>query len=101
EWFVRVYDPSAARCEPVRLPRNGYWDSVGPNCGGWQVAENTLGMIRRHTRLRRAQKVASTNLGDHRTRFELFAAPDGIVPGLRQYAASRRVKLNDVFLAAL
>jgi hypothetical protein len=101
EWFVRVFDPAAARSKPLRLPKHGYWNTIGPNRGGWDVAGSTLSMIRRHTRLRRAKKVASTALADHRTRFALFPAAEGLIPRVRAFATSRGVKLNDVFLAAL
>jgi hypothetical protein len=101
EWFARVFDRNLIRGRPLKLPADGYWNTVGPNRGGWNVAENTLGMIRRHTRLRRAQKIDSVALADHQTRFELFPAPDCLIPHLREFAAARRVKLNDVFLAAL
>jgi hypothetical protein len=101
EWFVRVYDPHAIRQRPLKLPAGGYWNTVGPNRGGWNVTENTLGMIRRHTRLRRAQKIDSVALADHETRFQFFPAPEGLLPQLRRFAAFRKVKLNDIFLAAL
>jgi hypothetical protein len=101
EWFVRVYDPGASRHRPLSLPVDGYWNTIGPHRGGWDVNENTLAMIRRHTRLRRAQKIDSTALSNHQTSFRLFPAPDGLIPKLREYAAVRQVKLNDIFLAAL
>jgi hypothetical protein len=101
EWFARVYDLTAVRRRPLKLPADGYWNTIGPNRGGWDVGENTLGMIRRHTRLRRAQKIDSTALSNHETRFQLFRAPDDLIPRLRKFAAARHVKLNDVFLAAL
>jgi hypothetical protein len=101
EWFLRIFDPQAARTARLQLPRHGYWNTIGPNRGGWDVVGSTLGMIRRHTRLRRAMKVASTALSDHQTRFTLFPAPDNLIPRVRAFATSRGVKLNDVFLAAL
>ena len=101
EWFVRVYDPAAAQRQPLRLQRHGYWNTVGPNRSGWDVLGSALGMIRRHTRLRRAQKIDSTALAEHRTCFELFDAPDGLINRVRAAAASRGVKVNDLFLAAL
>jgi hypothetical protein len=101
EWFVRVFDPASASRQPLRLQRHGYWNTIGPNRSGWDVLGSTLGMIRRHTRLRRAQKIDSTALADHRTRFELFNAPGGLINQLRAAATSRGVKVNDLFLAAL
>lgn len=101
EWLVRLYDPPAARRRPLELPSSGYWEKIGPRRGGWQVVESALGMIRRYTRMRRVQKIASTNLDDHRTQFSLFAARDGLIDPLRRFANDRGAKLNDVFLAAL
>jgi hypothetical protein len=101
EWFVRVYDPASTGQHALRLQPHGYWNTIGPNRGGWDVLGSTLDMIRRHTRLRRAQKIDSSELADHRTRFQLFNAPDGLIPQLRAYAGSRGVKVNDLFLAAL
>lgn len=101
EWFVRVYDPLAACDRPLKLPMNGYWNTLGPHRGGWRVLESALNLSRRHTRLRRAQKIASNDLTDHRTAFLLFPAPKGLILRLKSWAADRRLKLNDVFLAAL
>ncbi len=101
DWFVRIYDPPAARKQPMRLPASGYWNSIGPENGGWRLAESFLGLARRHTRLRRVQKVQSTALSDHRTEFHLFPAPPGMICQLRTAAHRRGVKLNDVFLAAM
>ncbi len=101
EWFVRLYDPAAASARPLRLPTDGYWSTIGPHRGGWEVSQSTLGMIRRHTRLQRAQKISSDVLTDHQTRFALFPAPDGLITYLRTYAQANGVKINDIFLAAL
>jgi hypothetical protein len=101
EWFMRVYDPPAASCRPLKLAVNGYWNTLGPHRGGWQILDSALSLGRRHTRLRRAQKIASNDLSDHRTAFMLFSAPDWLIARLKPWASGRRVKLNDVFLAAL
>jgi NRPS condensation-like uncharacterized protein len=101
DWFVRVYDPAAARRAALRLPASGYWKSIGPGRNGSGLAESVLGLARRHVRLRRVQKVESTALADHRTEFDLFSAPPGLIGRLRTAAHRRGVKLNDVFLAAL
>jgi hypothetical protein len=101
DWFVRVYDPPTARKEALRLPARGYWKSIGPGRNGWGLAESFLGLARRHVRLRRVQKIQSTALADHRTEFDLFPAPRGLIGRLRTAARRRGVKMNDVFLAAL
>ena len=101
EWFVRAYDPPAASPVPLRLPRCGYGDGL---CGGrdaFDVAAGLISLARGHCRLRRVQKVASTNLSDPTTRFALFPAEPGLIGRVRAAAAHRRVKVNDLFLAAL
>ncbi len=101
EWFVRAYDPAAATRSPLRLPTGGYAQAV---CGGrdaLDVAAGLVGVARNHCRLRRVQKVASANLSDPATRFALFPAEDGLIDHVRAAAARRRVKVNDLFLAAL
>jgi hypothetical protein len=60
-----------------------------------------MDMTRRHVRLRRVQKIASTNLADHDTRFQLIEARPGLITQIRAVARSRKVKVNDIILAAL
>ena len=101
EWFVRAHDPAAAGRRPLRLPTCGYRDGL---CGGsdaLDVAAGLLALARRHCRFRRVQKVASTNLGDPTTAFALFPAEPGLINQVRAAAVARRVKVNDVLLAAL
>jgi hypothetical protein len=101
EWFVRAYDPAEASDRPLRLPTCGYGDGL---CGGrdaFDIVGGMLALTRRHCRLRRVQKVASTNLSDPATRVALFPAEPGLIGRVRLAAARRRVKVNDVFLAAL
>ncbi len=101
DWFVRVYDPLAARRSPMRLPTQSFWNSIGPHRGGWEMTESLLTLGRRHTRLRRVRKIDSTGLTDPTTRFILIPVADGFIGQLRQAAAGRGLKLNDIFLAAL
>ena len=101
EWFARAFDPARASRRPLRLPARRYSESV---CGGrdfFDVATGLLGLARRHCRLRRVQKIDSTNLTDPTTRFALFPAEDGLIGHVRAAAAARGAKVNDVFLAAL
>jgi hypothetical protein len=101
EWFVRVYDPAAASCRPIPIARAGYWQTIGPNRAGWEVSTGLLDMTRRHIRLRRVQKIASTALSDHATRFQLIPTLPGLIDQVRAAARRRKVKVNDLFLAAL
>jgi hypothetical protein len=101
DWLERVRHPGAGRSSAFRLPPRGYWGAMGPARNGWDGVEAFLNMARRHTRLRQARKVASTNLADPRTGFMTLAAPAGLADGLRRYARSRRVTVNDLLLASL
>jgi hypothetical protein len=101
EWFVRAFDPAAASGRPLRLPKAGYGDGL---CGGrdaLDVAVGLMGLARRHCRMRRVQKVSSTNLSDTATGFSLFPADDGLIDAVRAAAARRHAKVTDLFLAAL
>ena len=80
---------------PLRLP------TAGANHDAFDLAAGMLGVVRRHCRLRRVQKVASTNLTDRRTAFAMFPAEDGLIDAVRAAAVARKVKVNDLFLAAL
>jgi hypothetical protein len=101
EWFLRVYDQPQASTRKLNLARDGYWNSIGPRHGGWSVAESLMDMTRRHVRLRRVQKIASTSLADYSTRFQLIEAPSGLIEQIRAAARRRNVKVNDMILAAL
>ena len=101
EWFLRVYDPSAVSKTKLHIARDGYWDTIGPSRGGWTVAESILDMTRRHVRLRRVQKIASTELANHDTEFQLINTSPGLISRVRAAAHCRNVKVNDIFLAAL
>jgi hypothetical protein len=100
EWFLRVYDPGVVS-KPLALETRGYWDTVGPGRSGWGLTESILDMTRRHVRLRRVQKIDSTALSDHTTRFRLIQTKPGLIAQLRSAARRRDVKVNDLFLAAL
>ena len=101
DWFARAFDPAAVRGGPLPMLGAGYWKTVGPGRAGWSVAGSLLNLTRRHTRLRRAQKVSSHGLSDPATRFATYAAPAGTIGRLREVAHGRGVKVNDLFLAAL
>jgi hypothetical protein len=101
EWFLRVYDPAKASANPLALSSQGYWNTIGPGRSGWGLTESILDMTRRHVRLRRVQKIDSTALADHTTRFQLIQPGAGLIQQVRAAARKREVKVNDIFLAAL
>jgi hypothetical protein len=98
---LRVYDPSKASPQKLHVARHGYWNTIGPRHGGWSVAESLMDMTRRHVRLRRVQKIASSSLADYDTRFQLIDARPGLITQIRAAARRRNVKVNDIILAAL
>jgi hypothetical protein len=100
EWFVRVHDPSKAAQSPLPLASRGYWNTIGPG-RRWGFTQTLVEMTRRHIRMRRVQKIDSTALSDHATRFKLIPAKSGLIDRLRIAAKNRQVKVNDIFLAAL
>ena len=101
EWFVRAFDPSAATDRQLRLPTCGYGPALLGGRDGFDVAAGLLGLARRHCRMRRVQKVGSTNLSDRATRFALFPAEPGLIGPVRSAAAARGVKVTDLLLASL
>jgi hypothetical protein len=101
EWFVRVFEPSLARCEPLPHPADGYWNLFGPRRAGWRTADTALAVLRRHLRYRRARKVKTFGKDDYPVHVLLREAPGGLIDRLHAFARSHRLKLNDVFLAAV
>ena len=101
DWFVRLYDPAQARCRPLGQARHGYWSLFGPCRGGWQPTDMFFNLIRRHWRYRAVKKVQTFGRSDYPMKVLLRAAPEGLIERLSAYAKARRLKLNDLFLAAL
>ena len=101
EWFMAAVDPSNGRTLPLRLPCCGYWNTVGPGRRDPGIGESIAHSIRRQTRLRRAKKIGSQNLNDPRTQFRHVGVMRNVLPGLKQFARHRQVRVNDIFLAAL
>jgi hypothetical protein len=101
EWFFNAVDPKSARKSPLKLPKRGYWNTLGPGRCAASFFGSVLDLTRRHTRLRKVQKIASDALADTATRYLSIETRPGLIDDLR--AASKRsgVKVNDVFLAAL
>jgi hypothetical protein len=101
EWFFNAVDPKSARTSPLKLPRRGYWNTLGPGRCAASFFGSVLDLTRRHTRLRKVQKIGSDALSNPDTRYISIDTRPGLIDDLR--AASKRagVKVNDVFLAAL
>jgi hypothetical protein len=101
EWFVRMFDPGAARSAPLRQPKTGYWRLFDPFSGPSYAAEMAMSLLRRHRRYRRSRKVQTAGPRDYPVRVLLREAPRGTVEAMQCRAKREGVKVNDLFLAAL
>jgi hypothetical protein len=100
EWFTRLFDPSAARQRPLRQPEVGYWGLFATH-NRWRLDEAFMNGFRLHMRHRRARKVRTAGHSDYPVRVSSHETPPGLIDGLREYARSQGVKVQDVLLAAL
>lgn len=100
EWFTRLFDPLAARTKPLGHRDLGYWRLFASH-NRWRLDEAFMNGFRLHMRHRRARKVRTSGHGDYPVRVSFHPAPPGLICGLRAYARQRRVKVQDVLLAAL
>jgi hypothetical protein len=99
EWFLRLYDPSAATTLPVKHPERGYWRLFGPDNSNWHLVEGSINTFRRYFRYRHVKKIASTAIDDPTVAVRLDESNDGLIDLVYQYARTSGVKVNDVFLA--
>lgn len=100
QWFVRLFDPAAARSIPARQPDHGYWGYFGPSRGGWHLASGILGVPRNFNRFRRVRRVRTLQAKETACRFTCRASKAGLADALRAEARRRGVNLHDFFIAA-
>jgi hypothetical protein len=115
EWFVRLFDPKAARRKPVELPEGGYRRFFGIARGPAAVGHGLLTATRWASSLRKARRFEERRDNgrdnghgngaghdpDFSVRVTVKHAPAGWVTGLLESARRRRVTLNDYFLTAI
>jgi hypothetical protein len=101
EWFVRVFDPKAAHQKPVRIARGGYWRYFGPQRANWELSGGVLSSLRWSHRFSQARRIHRNRVIDPTIAFSLHRMPAGTITQLRDVARSAKVKLNDLFLAAI
>ena len=101
EWFVRVYDPSRARKEPVRLPDAGYRSFFGLGRGAAAVGQGVLAAARWASSLRRARRFEEKLQPDFSVRFAVRHAQPGFLTPILEGARRQGVTLNDLFMAAI
>lgn len=100
EWFVRIFDPGAARDKPVRHPQSGYWRLFGDR-GNWRLDATVLANFRSHMRHRRVRKVVSQGPQDYPVRVSLHDAGVGLPDRLRDVARFEGMKVHDILLAGV
>ena len=101
EWLAQLVLPQAVGPNGIPLIRCRSRDVVAGWRGDRSVLGTLLGLARRYGDNRRVRKIHTFGPLDYPVRVRLFPAPAGILPRLLTYARARRVKLNDVLLAAL
>ena len=101
EWFVRIYDPSAASDGAVLIPHGGYWRNFGPQKSRWRLGSQVLSLFRSASQFRSVRKIKTQGSGDFTMRFVKRQLPAGTLPRLLNVAKRSGVTLNDLFLAAI
>jgi hypothetical protein len=101
EWFLRLFDPAAARKNAWKLDAPRFWALFGPSQAGWSIGGGILEMFRWSARFRRARRLDAEHFRDLSVHFSLHEAPDALIPKVVAAARRRGVTVNDVFLAAM
>lgn len=102
EWFVRMFDPSAASQQPVRPRSAGYLSLFNPHRSGWHPGEALLSSLRWQSQLRRVRRIENPqSFSDLSVRSLIMQSPDGLIDGLCRAARARGVTVNDLLMAAL
>jgi condensation domain-containing protein len=101
EWFVRMFDPSKARNEPVPIATRGYWHYFGPSAARWEFDKSFMTSASWFSRFRRVRRIESPGVHDFTMRFTLHRFPDGAIEQIRTAARKQNVTVNDFFLAAM
>ena len=101
EWFVRCFDPSKARTEPVPIATRGYWHYFGPRAARWDFDSSFMTSASWFSRFRRVRRIESPGVHDFTMRFTLHRFPDDAIGAIRAAARAHQVTVNDFFLAAM
>lgn len=107
EWFGLAHGArEMVAGRPLRRSAGGYWKLFGPDDAGggdrWSLLRGLLEGARQTSRMKRVQRVegAGRDAG-FGVEFSLHRPPDGTIGRVLAWARSRRMKVNDVLLAAL
>ncbi len=101
EWFLRLHCPPRARRTTLNAARDGYWRLFGPSQSDWGPIRAFLEMSRWAARFRRAMRMDAKHFRDFSVNFQLHSAPPGMIDAVSRTARRKKVKVNDVFLAAM
>lgn len=100
EWFVRLFDPAAATCRPLKLPDRGYRQFFNGDQSLTAAGSSLLSAARWASALRRVRRVEWRS-DDMSVNFAVRHVEPGWIETLHHAAHRRGVTLNDMFLAAL
>lgn len=99
EWFFHLYEPARARNTPLKIAEGGYWRFFGPTRAGWKLDDAIWTTLRLTTRFCNSRRVEHHG-EDYSVACAMQHLPDGMIDRLRDAARQKKVKLNDIFLAA-
>ncbi len=102
EWFLRLFEPDRASNRRARLGAGGFLSLFGPHRANWDATPALLETLRLQHQIKRARRIEDREaFGRMPVRFELFDAPDGLIETLYARARSQKMRVNDLFLAAI
>ena len=102
EWFLRMFEPAAARRTPLRIATQGYWRRFGPEHANWTIGGALLETMKWSARMKFARRIEQRDgFRGTETHFSLHDLPDGVVNDLHGVARANDVKINDLFLTAM
>jgi hypothetical protein len=102
EWFVRQFDPAAAKPRVLRFHSGGYLSLFGPHRDGARPTEVLLSTLRWHAKFQKVRRIEDREkFRDMRLEFLTVPAPDGLIESLRSTARKTGATVNDLFLAAI
>jgi hypothetical protein len=102
EWFLRLFDPSAAAAHPVRTEAGGYLELFGPHRSQWSAVGALSAMLRWQSQLRLAKRIEERGQFVYMpVRYLRRTLPEGSIQRISAAARKLGVKVNDLFTAAI
>lgn len=100
QWLLRLLELPGQKAH-LRIAREGFWTLFGPDRAGWHTVETFLTSAKWNARFKKVRRVDRESSEDLSTHFSLHWAEDGLIDRLVAAARRSRVKVNDLFLAAM